>query len=66
MVLEKNFNFEDNGLSDLVSKASSSLQKNDTDGATNYLGQLKDAASLTDGQKSLLTEITANAPLVKQ
>lgn len=66
MVLEKNFNFEDNGLSDLVSKASSSLQKNDADGATNYLGQLKDAASLTDGQKSLLTEITANAPLVKQ
>jgi len=65
VVLERNFNFEDNGLSELVSKASKSLQGNDVEGATSYLGQLKDAATLTDGQKSLLSEIVANAPLVK-
>ena len=35
IVLEQNFNFKDNGLSDLVSKASGSLQNNDVKGATN-------------------------------
>lgn len=63
-VLDKNFSFKDSNLTDLVSKASSSLQVNDVDSATKYLGQLKDAATLTDGQKDLLGEITANAPLL--
>lgn len=65
VVLEQNFNFKENGLSDLVSKASGALQKNDVDSANNYLSQLKDAATLTGGQKDLLAEITANTPLVK-
>ncbi len=65
LVLERNFNFQDNGLSDLVSKASSALQGNDTKSASNYLAQLKDAATLTSGQKDLLKEIAANLPLLK-
>ena len=65
VVLERNFNFQDNGLSDLVSKASSALQGNDVKSANNYLSQLKDAATLTSGQQDLLKEISANLPLLK-
>lgn len=65
MILERTFDFKETGLSDLVSKASSSLQNNDTKGASNYLGQLKDAASLTGGQKSLLQKIQSNILPVK-
>lgn len=65
IILERNFNFKESGLSDLVSKASSSLQNNDSKGASNYLGQLKDAASLTSGQKSLLENIQSNMLPVK-
>ena len=65
MVLERNFDFKESGLSDLVSKASSSLKNNDTKGASNYLGQLKEAASLTGGQKSLLQKIQSNLLPVK-
>ncbi|MGB0414702.1 MAG: hypothetical protein ACPGJU_09685 [Coraliomargarita sp.] len=65
LVLERKFNFKDSGLSDLVSKASSALQGNDTKSAGNYLSQLKDAATLTSGQKNLLKEISANLPLIK-
>ena len=65
VVLERNFNFQENGLSELVSKASSALQGNDIQTAGSYLAQLKDAATLTSGQKKLLSEITANLPLVK-
>jgi len=64
-VLERNFDFKDSGLSDLVSKATSSLQNNDTKGANNYLSQLKEAATLTSGQKSLLQKIQSNLLPVK-
>ena len=63
VVLER-INWE-NGLSELVGKASSALQGNDIQTAGSYLAQLKDAATLTNGQKKLLSEITANLPLVK-
>ena len=53
MILERNFDFKETDLSDLVSKASGALTNNDTKGASNYLTQLKDAASLTGGQKSV-------------
>ena len=65
MVLERNFSFKESGLSDLVNKATSSLQNNDTNGASNYLKQLKEAASLTSGQKSLLQKIQSNLLPVK-
>ncbi|MFQ3225448.1 MAG: hypothetical protein ACI8Z5_001708 [Lentimonas sp.] len=65
IVLERNFDFKESGLSDLVSKASSSLQNNDSKGASNYLGQLKEAASLTGGQKSLVQKIQSNLLPVK-
>ena len=65
IVLERNFDFKDSGLSDLVSKATSSLQNNDTKGANNYLSQLKEAATLTSGQKSLLQKIQSNLLPVK-
>ncbi|CAA6691794.1 MULTISPECIES: hypothetical protein [unclassified Lentimonas] len=65
VVLERNFDFKDSGLSDLVSKATNSLKNNDTKGANNYLSQLKEAASLTSGQKSLLQKIQSNLLPVK-
>jgi hypothetical protein len=60
IILERNFDFEESGLSDLVSKASGALQDNDTAEASSYLDQLKDAASLTSGQKTLLQKIQSN------
>lgn len=65
MILEKNFSFEDSGLSDLVAKTSSALSGNDVEGASSYLTQLKDAATLTKGQSELLSEIQQNLPLIK-
>jgi hypothetical protein len=60
IILERNFDFKKSDLSDLTSKASTALQKDDSKGALNYLGQLKDAASLTSAQKSLLQKIQSN------
>ena len=65
IILEKNFSFEDSGLSDLVTKATSSLSGNDVKGSGNYLTQLKQAATLTPGQTELLKEIQQNLPLIK-
>jgi|TARA_B110000037_G_C17051793_1_gene478068 hypothetical protein len=65
IILERNFDFKKSALSDLTRKASTALQNNDSKGASNYLGQLKDAASLTSGQKSLLQKIQSNLLPVK-
>lgn len=65
LILDKNFSLKDAELSELVSKASSALQSNDTRSAGDYLNQLKDAATLTPGQKDLLGEIQANLLPVK-
>ncbi|KRP37254.1 MAG: hypothetical protein ABS34_03750 [Opitutaceae bacterium BACL24 MAG-120322-bin51] len=65
IILERNFDFKESGLSDLVSKASGALQNNDSTSASNYLGQLKDAASLTSGQQLLLQKIQSNLFPVK-
>lgn len=65
MILEQNFDFKETGLSDLVSKASAALTNNDTKGASSYLTQLKDAATLTSGQKSLLQNIQSHLLPVK-
>ena len=65
MILERNFSFKESGLSDLVNKASTALTNNDTQGASTYLDQLKDATTLTSGQKSLLSSIQTNLLPVK-
>ena len=57
IILQRNFDFKKSTLSTLTSKASTALQNNDSKRARNYLSQLKDAASLTSGQKSLLQKI---------
>jgi hypothetical protein len=65
MILERNFDFKQAKLSDLVGKASGALMGNDTDEASRYLTQLKDAATLTGDQKSLLQNIQSNLLPVK-
>lgn len=65
IILERNFSYQDSGLADLVTKATASLQGNDTEGASNYLTQLKQAATLSAEQKAIVGDIMANLPLLK-
>lgn len=60
IILKRNFDFKKPDLSALTRKASTALQNNDSKRASRYLGQLKDAASLTSGQKSLLQKIQSH------
>lgn len=66
IILERKFSYQDSGLADLVSKASTALQNNQTDAATNYLNQLKQAATLSPEQKSILSELIEQIPLIKK
>jgi len=59
-VLDQNFSFDDDTLSNLVSKASDALSGNNTASAATYLDKLKSAAGLSSEQKSLLSEIKDN------
>jgi|GEM_PF-1629246 len=59
-ILEQNFDYQESGLADLVSKASSALQGGETTEASNYLDQLKKAAQLNEEQSSLLSQIKKN------
>lgn len=65
VVLERNFDFSEKGLASLVTKASAAMQDGGITKATKYLGQLKDAATLTGGQKELLTTIVSHLPLAQ-
>ncbi|WP_269524586.1 hypothetical protein [Coraliomargarita parva] len=58
-VLEEGFSF-DKALEGLAAKASEALQSGDTSAATRYLGKLKSAATLTDSQSTLLSQIQAH------
>lgn len=59
-VLEQNFQFDESDASALVEKATEALQANNLESATNYLTKLKKAATLSDEQASLLSEIQEN------